>query len=160
MKHREQSRVGLGAASLIMILLVLCLALMGVLSLMSARADVTLSRRYAQLAEGYANASAEAQAAIARLDEQLAKAHIAAQGEAQYAKACTEINEAGGAQVVWESDSLAVMQFDAQEERNLEVSLERKLWSEAQESRYSIIEYRLIDAKEWEQTDGLVLMDM
>lgn len=160
MKHREQSRVGLGAASLIMILLVLCLALMGVLSLMSARADRTLSRRYAQLAEGYANASAEAQAAIARLDEQLAEAHGAAQDEAQYEKACTAITEAGGAQVVWESDSRAVMRFDAQEERCLEVTLERKPWSEVQESRYNIIEYRLMDVKEWEQTEGLILMDM
>lgn len=160
MKHREQSSVGLGAASLIMILLVLCLALMGVLSLMSARADLTLSRRYAQLAEGYANASAEAQAAIARLDEQLAEAHIATQDETQYAKACTAITEAGGAQVVWESDSLAVMQFDAHGERSLEVFLERKTWPEARKARYSIIEYRLMDAKEWEQTESLILMDM
>ena len=105
MKQNRQIRVGLGAASLIMILLVLCLVLMGVLSLMSARADLDLSRRHAKLAEGYAEASADAQRALAELDALLAEAHAKSADEAQYAALCMDVGSAGSTSVEWEDDT-------------------------------------------------------
>ena len=160
MKQNRQTRVGLGAASLIMILLVLCLVLMGVLSLMSARADLDLSRRHAKLAEGYAEASAAAQRALAELDALLAEAHAKSTDEAQYAALCTDTVKAGGASVEWEDDVTAALYLDAGEERQIEVRVERIPWSIAAKTRFTITSYRLIDAKEWEQTESLILMDM
>ena len=160
MKRNQSARVGLGAASLIMILLVLCLALMGVLSLMCARADLSLSRRHADLAEGYAKASAQAQSALTNLDELLFEAWSSAQDEMQYTSVCAEIVQAGNAAIEWATEQDAVMRFDAGEERVLEVVLERKPWSEAQEMRYKLVSYRLVDMKEWDQTQSLILMDM
>lgn len=160
MKQNRQIRVGLGAASLIMILLVLCLVLMGVLSLMSARADLDLSRRHAKLAEGYAEASADAQRALAELDALLAEAHAKSADEAQYAVLCMDVGSAGSTSVEWEDDTTAVLYLDAGEERQLEARVERIPWDTATEKRYKVTSYRLIDAKEWEQTESLILMDM
>ena len=160
MKQNRQTRVGLGVASLIMILLVLCLVLMGVLSLMSARADLDLSRRHAKLAEGYAEASADAQRALAELDALLAEVHAKSADEAQYAALCMDVGSAGSTSVEWEDDTTAILYLDAGEERQLEVRVERIPWDMATERRYKVTSYRLIDAKEWEQTESLILMDM
>lgn len=160
MKQNRQTRVGLGAASLIMILLVLCLVLMGVLSLMSARSDLNLSRRHTELAAGYAQASAQAQQALAELDALLAQARAESENDAQYAEACLGIAQAAGASVEWMNASEAVMRLDAGEERRLEVRVERRAWEEALDRRYMIVSYRLVDERTWEQTEGLILMDM
>ena len=160
MKRKQSSHVGLGAASLIMILLVLCLALMGVLSLMSARADLSMSRRYAELAEGYARASSQAQRAIAHLDERLEELRLNAQDEAQYADACMQIAQLGDVHVEWKHAHEAKMRFDAGAERELEVTIERTAWDKAQNHRCQIVSYRLMDVKEWNQTESLILMDM
>lgn len=160
MKQNRGTRVGLGAASLIMILLVLCLVLMGVLSLMSARADLSLSRRHAELAEGYAKASASAQQALSQLDALLVEARDAAQSDAQYAGHRTEIEAIGETSIEWLDEKNARMQFDAGEERLIEVCIACKSWDEARDARYEITSYRLVDMKEWDQTESLILMDM
>ena len=160
MKRNRASHVGLGAASLIMILLVLSLALMGVLSLISARADLGMGKRYAELAGGYATASAEAQCTLAKLDALLAEAQWNAQDERQYAEACMKTTQAGECGVDWNHDREAVMRFDAGSKRVLEVVIERTVWNEAMDSRYRVVSYRLLDTKEWKRTEGLILMDM
>ena len=159
MKRKGQSAVGLGAASLIMILLVLCLSLMGILSLMSARAELNLSRRHAQLAAQYAEASAKAQEALAKLDEQLMQIHETSADEAAYMQGCMEIDSVGEAQVEWE-ETKAVLFVDAGQARTLQVELELKNWENAPEQRFSVTGYQLVDSNEWVQTDGLILMDL
>ena len=160
MSQGEHSRTGLGAASLIMILLVLCLALMGVLSLMSARADRRLSERYAELSEGYAQAAVRAQYALADLDAQLARALAAAADAEQYEAACLLIEAADGAEVEWLDDMRARMQFDAGEERVIEVIVRCSPWTDARNRRMQIESHTLVDMEEWEQTESLILMDM
>lgn len=159
MKRKGQSAVGLGAASLIMILLVLCLSLMGVLSLMSARAELNLSRRHAQLAAQYAEASASAQEALAQLDMQLLQSCETSADEAAYMQACMEIDSVGEAKVEWE-ETKAVLFVDAGQARTLQVELELKNWENAAEKRFSVTGYQLIDGNEWVQTEGLILMDL
>lgn len=160
MRRNGQARAGLGAATLIMILLVLCLALMGVLSLMSARSDLNLSRRYAELSGEYAEASAKAQHALSSLDQQLLGAYGNAADDVQYVQACAQISEADGTTVTWESERNALMLFDAGEERRIELRVELSSWEKAHELRYTITDYRLVDMKEWGQTESLILMDM
>ena len=160
MKRRGESGIGLGAASLMMILLVLCLSLMGVLSLMSARADLSLSRRQAELAAQYAQASAKAQEALSMLDAQLADAHQSTEDENTYAQHCEEIVLAGEAQVNWETEIKASLTVDAGEARTLLVEIERESWEKAEKNRYHVTGYRLNDGNEWIQTESLILMDM
>ena len=160
MKQKGQGRYGLGAASLILILLVLCLALLGILSLMSARADLGLGLRHAQLAGDYAQAAAQVQTALADLDAQLADAWWTTQDEAAYAKACGAIETAAQTEVVWLSDTCAQMRFDAGDEREILVEIERSAWHEAAKMRYTMKKHTLVDVKEWEQTDSLVLIGM
>ena len=133
MRRNGQVRAGLGAATLIMILLVLCLALMGVLSLMSA---------------------------LSALDQQLIGAYGNAADDVRYVQACAQIGEADGTMVTWESERKALMLFDAGEERRIELRITLSPWERAPELRYTITDYRLVDTKEWEQTEGLILMDM
>ena len=160
MKQKGQGRYGLGAASLILILLVLCLALLGVLSLMCARADLGLSRRHAQLAKAYAVAAAQAQTALGELDVQLFEAWKASEDEAAYAAACSGISEAGQIPVAWMDTQHAQLRIDAGEERELVVEIERTPWSEASQSRWLLTKHTLTDTKNWEQTDGLMLIGM
>jgi len=159
-KQNRQTRVGLGAASLIMILLVLCLVLLGVLSLMSARSDLSLSARHAELAAGYAEASANAQRALAELDALLAEARERTESEEQYTEVCLGIVRTGSADVEWLNTAEAVLRLNAGEERQLDVHIEREGWDEALETRYIVTSYRLVDMKEWNQTEGLILIDM
>lgn len=160
MKQKGQGRYGLGAASLILILLVLCLALLGVLSLMSARADLGLGLRHAQLASDYAQAAAQVQTALADMDVQLTDAWMASQDEADYAKACCAIEEAAQVKVDWLSDTCAQMRFDAGDAREILVEIERCAWDEASKTRYTLKKHTLVDVMEWEQTDSLMLIGM
>lgn len=159
MMRKEESAAGLGAASLIMILLVLCLSLMGILSLMSARAELKLSRRHAQLAAQYAHASASAQEALAQLDTQLMQIYQASAQEDAYVQACMEIAAVGEAHVAW-NDTRAMLAVDAGEARTLQVEIELETWENAANQRYLVTGYRLVDESEWKQTDGLVLMGL
>jgi len=156
--QKSQSHTGLGAASLVVILLVLCMVLLGVLSLMSARADIRLSERHAQLAKGAAHASADAQRALAALDEQLALAREETMDEAQYSAAAGRIEEAAGAQVCWLDPTHAQIVFDAGYDRRLVVEVERFAWPMSAEKRLSIVRYALEDVYTWEQTESLELM--
>ena len=160
MKRRGEGRYGLGAASLILILLVLCLALLGVLSLMSARADLGLSRRHAQLAQAYAEAAADMQRALAEMDHQMVKAYMMTDGEIGYANACSQIVQVGRASVLWLDESSAQLRIDAGDERELIAEIRRCPREKADTARYILTKHALSDVKEWEQTGGLVLIDM
>ena len=63
-----KSRAGLGASSILLIIVVLCLTAFGALTLMTARVDWKLTERTSQAQIAYYEADASAQAAIAQLD--------------------------------------------------------------------------------------------
>ena len=68
-KQRKHSyAVGPGAASLLMIVVILCLTVLGILGLISARADHRLSMRNQQMSLSYHEASAQLEQALAQLD--------------------------------------------------------------------------------------------
>lgn len=160
MTQRGQTRSGLGAASLILILLVMCLVLLGILSLMSARSDWNLSVRHAQLAQQYAEAAAAGQEALRALDEQMADAFKRCAQEAEYAEACLVIGEAGKASVAWIDAFCAEIRIDAGEDRALMIGIERCTWDKAGEKRFIVTQNVLTDMREWRQTDSLELMAM
>ena len=160
MKRNGQTRIGLGAASMVLILLVLCLALLGVLSLVTARADLRMSSRDMDLALQYARASVSVQKALADLDEKMAEAWQCSQSDAQYAAACMRIETAGDAVVLWLDDETAEIAVDAGAGRELCVLLMRNTMDEAAENRYIIKKHTLQNVGDYEQTESLMLMGM
>lgn len=157
MSEHGQVRAGLGVPSMVLVLVVLCLSMLGVLSLISARNDAALAQRHAELTAAYDEAAAVAQRALCDLDAQLCDAWRTSGDEAQYESACAQVTLAGGSQVEW-SEQTAVLRFDAGADRELVVHIRRCTWEEAAQQRFTVVQHRLKDALEWEQTDGLFLM--
>ena len=69
---RRQFHIGPGAASLMMIAVVLSLSVLGMLSLMSARSDGVLAKRSAAVAGETARMNVQAEESLAKLDAVLA----------------------------------------------------------------------------------------
>lgn len=69
MKQRPEYRVGMGASSIMMILVTLALAALSLLSFYVARSNAALSQRNRDMVVSYYNAAAEVQRTLAELDE-------------------------------------------------------------------------------------------
>lgn len=158
MKRSEQARAGLGAASVVLILLVLCLALLGVLSLITAQHDLRMSKRDIELSTAYAMAAADAQRSLMELDRQLCAVCNESENEPEYESGCMKITQAGSAEVIWKDGQSASMTFDAGADRNIVVEIERRLWKEAEKARFNVVAHTLVDASDWTQTESLILM--
>lgn len=76
--NRRDFQIGPGAASLLLIAVVLCMSVLGALSLVSARGDARLAGRGAALAEVSAALDAQAERRFAELDAVLADCQAAA----------------------------------------------------------------------------------
>ena len=68
---QHPTRMGVGASSILFILVILSLTLFAVLSFVQARSDAALTDRAAQSVESYYDADARAQRAIALIDDAL-----------------------------------------------------------------------------------------
>lgn len=143
MRAREY-RIGPGASSLLLILLVLTLTTLGMLSLMSARADWKLSARARDMTQAYYAADAAVQERLMALDELLADARAGAKAEAEYRAAVA------ASLPDWASlsgDEIAFSQ-DAGGSRVIEVRLQ--IVGLAGGARYEILSYALVDEMDWE----------
>ena len=69
-------RIGPGASTVLLILLVMCLTLLGVLSLVAARNDLAVAQRAMQAESAYYQARIQAAVALADLDAALASGAI------------------------------------------------------------------------------------
>lgn len=69
MKSKGEYRIGTGASSILMILVVLSLTALALLSFTSARNNAALSKRNLEMTVAYYNAAAEVQRTIAGMDE-------------------------------------------------------------------------------------------
>ena len=82
--NQREYRIGPGAASLMLLVVVLSMSALGMLAMMSARSDESLSLRSQDVARQVAELNVSAEQSLARLDAVLADAARAAQGEADY----------------------------------------------------------------------------
>ena len=93
--NQREYRIGPGAASLMLLVVVLSMSVLGMLALMSARSDENLSLRSAEVARQVAELNVSAERSLAELDDALAKAAGAAQSEDDYlARVEAALNEA------------------------------------------------------------------
>ena len=87
--RRRDFQIGPGAASLLMIAVVLSLSVLGMLSLISARSDGTLADRSAEVAAETAGLNVRAEESLARLDAVLA-GRASAENDEEYISLAAE----------------------------------------------------------------------
>lgn len=93
--NQREYRIGPGAASLMLLVVVLSMSALGMLAMMSARSDENLSLRSQDVARQVAELNVSAEQSLARLDAALADAARAAQSEADYLARVEAALEAG-----------------------------------------------------------------
>ncbi|MCI8400561.1 MAG: hypothetical protein HFI38_00415 [Lachnospiraceae bacterium] len=95
MKKQKFSFFNIGTSSLVLIFLVLCLVTFSVLSLVTARADYSMSSRTADRLKQYYQTSSRAEQILAVIDDSLAALYDRSSGESAYlaAVADTDWNE-------------------------------------------------------------------
>ena len=139
-----QKRFGsMGASSVLMIFVVLCLTAFGVLSLVSARADLRLTRRAVQAAEEYYAADAGTDALLGAVDNALAAARKeTASGEDAWDRYLDRVAEAvaGIEGASMQGDSI-LLTASAGEQREIQTKLE--LLPLESPDRYRVISRRL-----------------
>ena len=130
---------GVGASSILMIMVVLCLTVFGMLSLMSARVDVRLEARTREKTEAFYSADADAQKCLITIDaglqdglspETLEGVNVRAQGDGTYR-----------------------FTVRADSERVLETVF--VVTGDTAGPRYEIISYRLINMTQWAEETQL-----
>ena len=82
--NQREYRIGPGAASLMLLVVVLSMSVLGVLALVSARSDENLSLRSAEVARQVAELNVSAERTLAELDAVLASAGRTTQNEEAY----------------------------------------------------------------------------
>ena len=106
--NQREYRIGPGAASLMLLVVVLSMSALGMLAMMSARSDESLSLRSQDVARQVAELNVSAEQSLARLDAVLADAARTAQGEADYLArveaALAEEHDAAGAHRLMDGD--------------------------------------------------------
>lgn len=108
---KRRMTIGPGAASLILLILVLSMSTLGVLSLMNARNDLSLSRRSLRVAEEIYQLNDMAERSAARLDEVLAQCAASADTDEGYltliARSLPDGVQLSGHDVTWQEQDAA-----------------------------------------------------
>ena len=77
MKPKPEYRLGIGASSILMILVVLALAALSLLSLKAAQTNAALTERTLRMSLAYYNAAAEVQQTLAAMDQRQSELDLA-----------------------------------------------------------------------------------
>lgn len=109
-------RVGPGASTVLLILLVMCLTMLGALSMVSARNDLAVSQRALQAEGTYYQARIHAAQALAELDEALVSGEI--------------------------QDKKVILEIPVDDHRMIRMAAE--IMPEGSSSRYELIENRVV----------------
>ena len=156
---RKQNRSGLnvGASSLLVIFVLLCLVTFSVLSLVSANADRKLSEKTAQHTTEYYTASNRAEEYLKQIDDALLALYQSAESKEEYfarLPALSSSLEVPG--LTWEEDRLGYA-VPVSEKQLLRVTL-AVLYPEAEgDAFYRVLSWKLEAAAPWEETDSLPL---
>lgn len=154
MNKSSEYRVGVGASSILMIFIVLCLTTLGVLSFASARADLLLTQRRTQKVQGYYTSAAQADMLLAEIDAALLAAQRTPETFREQVLALADLDErivvAGEPGEETVSFTLA-----ASETQSLHVELAVKP-SDAS-TRYTLLRHQLVYTAEWAPDNALNL---
>ncbi len=141
-RSKNEYRVGVGASSILMVLVVLALTAVGLLSFSSARNLEVLTRRNVEMTSAYYTASAEVQKKLAVMDAKLVETQAAGTVDPQVVLAALE-----SVGIATEADPQKAGQLkfafsqDAGHRRHIDVAGVIALSSS---SRYQVTQYQLV----------------
>lgn len=142
---KPEYRVGIGASSILMIFVVLCLTTLGVLSYASARADLALTERRAERVMAYYEAAAGAQRQLTQIDAALR----ACEGDFTAFDAATE-----GLGLERDGDEIA-FQMEMGGDQRLEIAIKVDF---SAFPMYDMLYHRVVNMEEWVIDDTLNLL--
>lgn len=156
MNGKQEYRMGVGAASMLMIFVMLALTTLSVLSLSSAQSDLSMTRRNVELLTDYYDAAAEAQDVVAQVDASLVAVYEAASSPGEYEQSVRTMQILGEfLHYIYTTEGLQ-FSLDAGGGRALEVEL-TILPYEVEGERYSIQRHQLVNNTEWIPESDLVI---
>lgn len=143
MNKRNELKIGIGASSILMIILTLVLTAFGVLSLVSARADQKLTEKTKNMMADYYAADEKVEELLASIDAVLIKRENT---ETQN----LELSKIDDALVVEKNGSLF---FSVRVNENRQIAVRLQILSE-EDHRYDVITRRLESTGKWDpETD-------
>lgn len=155
MKNKQEYRVGIGATSMLMIFIVLCLTTLAILALSSARTDYSMTERNVEISLSYYGAVNEAQEVIARVDAALLALRADSVDEEAYWKA-VEALSLDDVQLHHPNEEHLAFSVDAGNDSTVDVVLRVMPLSQANE-RYQIVKHTLRYIDNWEPENDLKL---
>lgn len=142
---------GVGAASILMIFVMLCVTVFGILSFSSARSDWKLTEKNADAVQRYYTADAQAQALLQELDQRLIQltAENPGWGAAELAAALTGsvLQNARFAPSSTPTHLIAIVPAGEIQELQIELSIS------ASQPQYQVVRYQLLPSAEWSGDD-------
>ena len=147
-KARQEYRFGIGAASMLLIFIILCVTTLSVLSLSGARADMALAKRNRDMQLAYAHAAVKVQEVLAEVDAFLLSARSIAASQEEYEGLIQALHialpyfEVSGSDIFFD--------VDAGFERSIEVFLSVLPYEETESGRYRIARHALRNDALWE----------
>lgn len=150
MKKKTQMGLGVGASSILLIFVLLCLTTFATLSLVSAQADARLSGKTAESVSAYYEADARAEELLAEIDGALQSVPV---GEG-YLQACVGLLAAlDGVDVSQDEDGLSVSyQVAAGENQQLQVTLEVPA-----SGGYRLTGWKMVNTTQWQEEETMSL---
>ena len=130
---RPASRSGVGASSILLIIVVLCLTSFSVLTLLSAKVDLSLTQRTVETVSAYYQLDGAAQRRISEID-----AALLAGGD-----------PSGWADVTIEADQPQLISFTVSGTDGRALSVTLRLTGATEGPRYVITAYRLVNTEGW-----------
>ncbi len=163
MKKRTSSfGLGVGATSILMIFVLLCLVVFAVLSLVSANADWKLSSRLAGRIEAYYNACLQGEELLEQIDSQLASLYEEAEDADGYLLSCRSYLSSLDGELTEEEqtgDLLFSFREEITEEQHLAVTLLISVRQAAGEPFYQIKTWQTEASQVWEPDNSLNLIE-
>lgn len=142
-RDKSEYRVGVGASSVLMILVVLALTALSLLALSSARNTEALAKRNQQMVTDSYEAAADAQLRLMEADQWLLAAREASADEAAFAQALADTLPAGFTL----AEGRFSFQTDAGDGRHIAVSATITPYGQAG-PRYAVTQHRTVGAPE------------
>ncbi len=157
MKNRRiVTGIGVGAVSMLMIFVLVCLIVFAALSILSANADYSLTKRTAKSLSDYYNADISAQEKLAEIDSKLNIMMDSADSETNYLTQCQSLpTMINWIKVEKKTDLNSSVQLvlrysvTVNDRQALSIALIPSFVNADQKKRYQIIEWQLVNTEEW-----------
>lgn len=154
MNRAPEYRVGVGAASILMIFIVLSLTTLGVLTFASSRADWTLTERRKEQVTAYYAAVASSDELIAVVDEALHEAH---QGDPADFEAHVRALEGLDSRFVV-SEDLSQVSFELPVGSTQALQTALAIEDHDAPARYTVLRHNLVNVTKWEPDEPITMV--